>query len=96
MLWLALVIVCLGIVVAVVGGPLFHAAKDPGLEGDPLAGADVLELKASRDLKLQEIREAELDFRTGKLSEADWRAIDASLRAEAARILRELDAADAS
>jgi hypothetical protein len=34
-----------------------------------------------------------MDLRTGKLSEADHRVVDATLRAEAAEILRELDAA---
>ena len=33
-----------------------------------------------------------MDFRTGKLSEADFRALDRQLRAEAVEILRELDA----
>jgi hypothetical protein len=37
------------------------------------------------------MRDAELAFRTGKLSEADWRAIDRALRAEAVAILRALD-----
>lgn len=49
------------------------------------------ELEAAKESKYREIREAELDFRTGKLSEADWRATDRELRAEAVAILRELD-----
>jgi hypothetical protein len=36
-------------------------------------------------------RRAELDLRTGKLSEADWRVIDRDLRAEAMELLRRLD-----
>ena len=47
----------------------------------------------ARDAKYAEIRDAELDYRTGKLSEEDWRTIDAQLRAEAADILRRLDRA---
>jgi hypothetical protein len=50
-------------------------------------------LEAAKDSKLREIRESELDYRTGKLSEEDWRTIDAQLRAEAAALLRELDRA---
>ena len=46
------------------------------------------ELAALRDAKLREIRDAELDWRTGKLSEADWQAVDAELRAEAAVLLK--------
>jgi hypothetical protein len=54
-------------------------------------GGEHAELEAARDAKYREIREAELDYRTGKLSEADYRAIDGDLRAEAIEILRRLD-----
>ena len=53
--------------------------------------AERAELEAARDAKYREIRDAELDYRTGKLSEADWRALDRGLRAEAVEILRRLD-----
>jgi hypothetical protein len=49
------------------------------------------DLEAAREAKYREIREAELDRRTGKLDEGDWRTIDRQLRAEAVAILRELD-----
>ena len=49
-------------------------------------------LEAAKEAKYAEIRDAELDFRTGKLSEEDWRAQDRALRAEAIEILRRLDA----
>ena len=39
-----------------------------------------------------EIRDTELDYRTGKLSEEDYAAIDGTLRAEALEILDWLDA----
>ena len=51
-------------------------------------------LEAARDAKYREIRELELDHRTGKLSDEDFRALDRQLRAEAVAILRELDALD--
>ena len=51
----------------------------------------VADLEAAKEAKYREIREAELDFRTGKMSEADWRALDRELRAEAVELLRELD-----
>ena len=54
--------------------------------------SELAELEAARDAKYAEIRDAELDYRTGKLSEADWRAQDRALRAEAIEILRRLDA----
>jgi type II secretory pathway pseudopilin PulG len=49
------------------------------------------ELEALKEAKYREIRDAELDYRTGKLSEADWRATDRGLRAEAVEILRRID-----
>ena len=50
------------------------------------------ELRAAKEAKYREIRDAELDHRMGKLSERDWRGVDGDLRAEAIEILRELDA----
>jgi hypothetical protein len=35
-----------------------------------------------------------MDFRTGKLSDADYRMLDRQLRGEAVEILRELDELD--
>ena len=49
-------------------------------------------LEAAKEAKYAEIRDAELDYRIGKLSEEDWRAQDRALRAEAIEILRRLDA----
>jgi cytochrome c-type biogenesis protein CcmH/NrfG len=48
-------------------------------------------LEAAKEAKYREIRDAELDLRTGKLSEDDWRRTDRELRAQAIRILRKLD-----
>jgi hypothetical protein len=53
--------------------------------------ADLAELEALRDAKYREIRDAELDFRTGKLSESDWKVLDGTLRTEAVDILKRLD-----
>jgi type II secretory pathway component PulM len=80
------ILVVLAVVVLVVAAPLRSRLADEAAES-----AGRAELEASRDAKYREIRDAELDFRTGKLSEADWRAIDRSLRAEAVAILRTLD-----
>ena len=49
-------------------------------------------LEAAKEAKYREIRDAELDFRMGKLSDADYRTTDRELRAQAVEILRELDA----
>jgi len=49
------------------------------------------ELEAAREAKYREIRDAELDFRTGKLSPEDYQAIDVELRAEAIELLNRLE-----
>jgi flagellar biosynthesis/type III secretory pathway M-ring protein FliF/YscJ len=83
---LLLVVIVVAVVVVVVGAPL-------GRRGAAEAEEDAAraELEAAREAKYREIRDAELDHRTGKLSEADWRAQDRALRAEAVEILRRLD-----
>ena len=52
------------------------------------------ELQAAKEAKYREIRDAELDFRMGKVSEADHRATDRELRAQAIEIVERLDALD--
>lgn len=58
-------------------------------------GAEVEGLQAAKEAKYREIRDLELDFRMGKLSQEDFRGLDRQLRAEAVEILRRLDAAGA-
>jgi hypothetical protein len=84
-----LVLVVLLVVVALLARPLRAPAEPDDDRAADLARAD---LEAARDAKYAEIREAELDFRLGKLSPEDWRALDGRLRGEAVEILRELDA----
>jgi hypothetical protein len=47
-------------------------------------------LQAAREAKYREIHDAELDYRTGKLSDDDYRVIDGALRVEALEILDRL------
>jgi hypothetical protein len=82
-----IVIVLLGVVVWVVSGPLRTGAAAT----DEVEGAHRDDLEAAKEAKYREIRDAELDYRTGKLSDADWRALDRELRAEAMDLLRRLD-----
>ncbi|HYM58462.1 MAG TPA: hypothetical protein VES79_10930 [Solirubrobacteraceae bacterium] len=86
---LVVVLVVLALVVLVVSAPLRSARGHPVEAGE---SAERAELEAAKEAKYREIRDAELDFRTGKLSEADWRAQDRALRAEAVELLRGLDA----
>src|SRR3954471_4689761 len=74
---------------AIVGLPLMHGRHERGESAD---AAQIADLEAAKEARYREIREAEMDFRTGKLSEADWKAIDRELRAEAMDVLRRLDA----
>ena len=83
-----IVIVLLGVVVLLVSAPLRSGHAEREAEQEQLHRAD---LEAAKEAKYREIRDAELDYRTGKLSDADWKALDRELRAEAAGILRELD-----
>jgi hypothetical protein len=98
-----LTLLLVGLVVALVSAPL-RRAREPGAripqDGEPAASRDVPfesgsrlrdELEAAREAKYREIRDTELDFRTGKLSSEDYRAIDADLRAEAIEILNQLE-----
>ena len=54
------------------------------------------DLEAAKESKYREIKDAELDYRMGKLSEEDWRGLDRELRNQAIEILKQLDRLDAS
>jgi hypothetical protein len=79
-------IVLVTIVAAVVLGPLRAGAAIDRTEDEKRAN-----LEAAKEAKYREIRDAELDHRMGKMSEADWRTTDRELRAQAIEILRALD-----
>jgi hypothetical protein len=93
-----LTLVLVAVVVVVVSAPLRSASRRqrPGSSGGPASGrpADRSELEAAREAKYREIRDAELDYRTGKLSREDYGAIDGELRAEAIEILDRIEAED--
>ena len=86
-----LVLVVLAIAVLVIAAPL---RRGRAAEREAAEGAQREELEAAKAAKYAEIRDAELDYRTGKLSEADWRGIDRQLRREAVEVLHRLDALD--
>ncbi len=89
---LALLVIVLAItgVAAIVTAPLRagHGERERGESADRIA-----ELEARKEAKYREIRDAEMDLRTGKLSESDHRALDRQLRAEAVEVLHALDEA---
>jgi hypothetical protein len=80
-------LVLAAVVAAVVLRPLRSGATAGPIDARP-------DLEAAKEGKYREIRDAELDFRMGKLSEADWRALDSELRAQAIEILKQLDRLD--
>ena len=83
-----LVLVAVGLTVLVITAPL----RGGRAEQDSLQEAGrVADIDAAKENKYREIRDAEMDFRTGKLSEADWKAIDRQLRADAVALLRQSD-----
>ena len=84
-------LVVVAVAVLVISAPL-----RPGLraEREVAGAAERADLEAARDAKYAEIRDAEMDYRTGKLSEADWRAMDRQLRREAVDLLHALDAVE--
>lgn len=88
-----LVIAALAVVVWFVGGPLRGGATAVDEEARE-EESERQALEAAKEAKYREIRETELDHRTGKLTDEDWRALDRQLRAEAVEILRALDALD--
>jgi hypothetical protein len=79
-------LVLAAIVAAVLSIPLRRRGEAERREETRLA-----ELRAAKEAKYREIRDAELDHHMGKLSRDDWRAVDRELRGEAIEILRELD-----
>jgi hypothetical protein len=98
-----LTLALIGLVATVVSAPLRRArnaaesgsaASLPGHAGDAQTSPRSYkrdEMEAAREAKYREIRDTELDFRTGKLSPEDYQRIDTDLRAEAIEILNELD-----
>jgi len=84
-----LVLILVGVAVLAISAPLRHRAAREAADR-----AERADLEAARDAKYAEIRDAEMDYRTGKLSEADWRALDRQLRREAVELLHRLDAVE--
>ncbi len=83
---LVLIVALLAVVVLAVSAPLRAARRAPEPDSPQRD-----ELEVAREAKYREIRDAEMDFRTGKLSREDYEAVDGALRAEALEILNRLE-----
>jgi hypothetical protein len=81
-------LVVIAAAVAVIAAPLRR-----GRGSCPQEVSELASLEAAKQAKYREIRDAELDFQTGKLSHSDYRALDRALRAEAIELMRRLDLA---
>jgi hypothetical protein len=77
-----------GAAAAFVSRPFWGEGTHSAVE-DPRVAA----LEAARDHKFREIRDAETDLATGKLTTDDFDRISAELRGEATELLRQLDEA---
>jgi flagellar biosynthesis/type III secretory pathway M-ring protein FliF/YscJ len=84
---LLLAIVLLALVAFFVSRPLLRP-EEP--DTDP-AQAERAELEARKEAKYREIRDAEGDRASGKLSEEDFGRINRELRGEAIEILKRID-----
>ena len=82
-------LVVVAVAVLVIAAPLRPGRR---VRREATAAAERTDLEAARDAKYAEIRDAELDYRTGKLSDGDWRSLDRQLRREAVELLHRLDA----
>jgi Tfp pilus assembly protein FimT len=85
---LLVIVVALVAVLALVAAPLRGDTR-ARVRSD--SADEIAELEARKEAKYREIRDAEMDLRTGKLSEDDHRVLDRQLRAEAVVILKALD-----
>jgi len=83
------------IVLAILGGLVVFLTAPLRRLGTPAPAHDTSlpELEAAREAKYRELRDAELDHSTGKLSDADYEELDRTLRGEAIEILRSIDRA---
>jgi len=82
--WFVLMLVAVG---AFVSYP-FWGRKSGSRAEDP----EIAALEAAREAKYREIRDAEIDRESGKLSEDDFRELEAELKRDAVAILDRLEA----
>ncbi|MGH2992376.1 MAG: hypothetical protein ACRDL1_02435 [Solirubrobacterales bacterium] len=82
-----LVAAILLVVIVFVTAPLRRPARGEAELEDPR----IAELEARKEAKYREIRDAEMDRESGKVTREEWRRQDAELRREAIAILKELD-----
>jgi hypothetical protein len=88
-----IILVILSALVLFLSAPLRRLGTSGSGSADERAATDMGDLEAAREAKYRELRDADLDYRTGKLSDADYEQVDRALRGEAIEILRSIDRA---
>ena len=78
-----LTLLLLAVVILVISAPLRRRARRDRSEPEERS-----ELEAARLAKYREIRDTELDYRTGKLSRQDYEPLVATLRAQGVKLRR--------
>ncbi len=63
----------------------------PSQDTDDPAEAELADLDARKEAKYRQIRDAEADHASGKLSDEDFKRLDRELRGEAIDILKRID-----
>ena len=86
-----LIVVILLALAAFVAVPLRRPAPEVERGDDPA----LADLEARKEAKYREIRDAQVDHATGKLSDEEWRRQDAELRRDAIAILKQIDEVEA-
>lgn len=89
-LQILLSILAVGSVIAFLAYPIVKGVDESEVD------AVRAELEDAKQAKYREIRDAELDYRSGKLTEEEWRETDRDLRREAMAILAKIDEGSAA
>jgi hypothetical protein len=81
------------VLVAVLAAFVIAPLRSRRAAGSAPAGEDpvLADLEARKESLYRQIRDAQLDHEEGKTSDADYRRLDAELRAKAVDVLKEID-----
>ncbi len=85
LLQILLIIAMLTAVVGFIGWPLVRGVDERVID------AERRELEDAKESKYREIKDAELEYKAGRMTQEQWSQTDDELRREAMLILRKLD-----
>ena len=85
------VVLAVAIVVLVAWFVTAPLRERPAAKPEDPTEAELADLEARKQAKYRQIRDAEADHASGKLSDEDFRRLDGELRAEAIAVLKEID-----